>query len=325
MRNEKPISKRKLFAGFDFSILELKSFKEDSVREEILHPIIRRMGFQASGRKKIIRSKRLTHPFVNIGSSKKAITLVPDYLLLINDRPMLVIDAKAPWQSIYKGENIEQAFSYAIHPDIRSPCYGLCNGKELVIFSITQLKPILNIAIKELDKNWTSLIELFEAIEREMPKEIELDWNMKLYKSGSRSVRYQYFLPKPIMYISKISTFHYLLLTNIILGRGTSSEVVTISFLLGAKMYPQFLRLQKSEVKKKIKHAMNYQPFGFAFIDDEITDINIISAKQLKITLEWNGFHLLPDTILFMGPCNPGEEWYEDKKLVRYMRKTLHQ
>lgn len=52
---------------FDFKLLDDPQFKEDSVREEILFPIIKALGYSASGKNRIIRSKNLLHPFVAIG------------------------------------------------------------------------------------------------------------------------------------------------------------------------------------------------------------------------------------------------------------------
>lgn len=39
------ISKRTMFEEFDFSLLDDPEFKEDAVREEIVAPILNRLGF----------------------------------------------------------------------------------------------------------------------------------------------------------------------------------------------------------------------------------------------------------------------------------------
>jgi hypothetical protein len=89
-----------IFQDFDFSILDSKDFKEDSVREEIILPILKKLGYSAFGENKIIRSKSLPHPFVKIGSTKRSITLIPDYLLQVEDNYKWVLDAKAPNEKI---------------------------------------------------------------------------------------------------------------------------------------------------------------------------------------------------------------------------------
>jgi len=66
-----------MFDGFDFKVLDDPAFKEDAVREEIIAPILRRLGYQPSGRARIQRSKTLTHPFVRIGVRRHPVNIVP--------------------------------------------------------------------------------------------------------------------------------------------------------------------------------------------------------------------------------------------------------
>lgn len=111
-----------MFEDFDFSLLDSPEFKEDSVREELILPII--------------RSKTLEHPYVSIGSQPRKISIIPDYVFLSDDKPYWVLDAKSPSEKIRKSEHVEQAYSYAIHPEIRADLYALCNGKEFILYSI---------------------------------------------------------------------------------------------------------------------------------------------------------------------------------------------
>ena len=67
----KEITKEKLFGKIDVkTISQNPDFKEDSVREVIIHPILRELGYEESN---IIRSKTLKHPFLKIGSKKRKI------------------------------------------------------------------------------------------------------------------------------------------------------------------------------------------------------------------------------------------------------------
>ena len=68
-----------MFEGFDFGVLDDPGFKEDAVREEIIAPIVRKLGYAPSGPQRVERSKALLHPFVMIGSKKQRITIVPDF------------------------------------------------------------------------------------------------------------------------------------------------------------------------------------------------------------------------------------------------------
>ena len=66
--------------GFDFSALDSPDFKEDAVREEIVWPILNAIGYKATGNLKIVRSRKLADPHVQVGSQKKTINHFPDYL-----------------------------------------------------------------------------------------------------------------------------------------------------------------------------------------------------------------------------------------------------
>ena len=105
--------------NFDFDLLDDPEFKEDSVREEIIVPIINELGYSSSKPNQIIRSRNLLHPYTSIGSQKKKIYIIPDYLFEVNGQPTWILDAKAPTEAIVKSKNVEQAYSYAIHNEVR--------------------------------------------------------------------------------------------------------------------------------------------------------------------------------------------------------------
>src|ERR1019366_9459330 len=102
-----------LFAHFDFNVLNESHYKEDAVREDIVAPILKKLGYSASGSNRMIRSKPLVHPFVQIGTKPHRVNIIPDYLLEVKGRYVFTLDAKAPNENIRKGRNVEQAFSYA--------------------------------------------------------------------------------------------------------------------------------------------------------------------------------------------------------------------
>ena len=151
-----------LFNNFDFDLLNSPDFKEDSVREELILPILHKLGYTTA--KQIVRSKTLQHPFLKIGSKKRAVTLVPDYLLQVNTGAYAwVLDAKAPNENIVSGDNIEQIYSYAIHPEIRTKYFALCNGREFIVFrqdSVSPEKPALYFELRDIDRYWDQLNDL---------------------------------------------------------------------------------------------------------------------------------------------------------------------
>ncbi|WP_271810407.1 DNA methyltransferase [Dolichospermum circinale] len=132
-------------------------FKEDSVREVIILPILKALGYTEIN---IIRSKTLQHPFLKIGSKKRPINLVPDYVLKVENNFAWVLDAKAPNENIKEGDHIEQVYSYATHPEIRSNYFALCNGVEFSIFKTTATNiPILFFNLDEIEYHWEKLTQ----------------------------------------------------------------------------------------------------------------------------------------------------------------------
>jgi hypothetical protein len=143
-----------MFENFDSALLEDPQFKEDSVRELILTPMLSRLGYQPSGKTRVLRSKTLSHPFIYVGTRKHPVKIVPDYTLLHGDNVILVLDAKSPSENILSKDNIQQAYSYAIHPEIRCQNFALCNGRYLAVFSIESQDPLLIIPFEEFDLKW---------------------------------------------------------------------------------------------------------------------------------------------------------------------------
>jgi DNA modification methylase len=148
-----------IFGDFNFDLLSQPTFKEDSVREELINPLLYNLGYSASGFNQIIRSRTLTHPVLTVGSSQRKINIIPDYLLMVDNKPAWVLDAKSPNEKIDTGQHVQQAYSYAIHPEIRAKFYALCNGREFILFSIEDDKHILYFQLSEISKHWDKLYE----------------------------------------------------------------------------------------------------------------------------------------------------------------------
>lgn len=168
-----PVPDRPL-KNFDFSVLNSKDFKEDSVREEIILPILQALGYSASPPNRIIRSKALEHPFLTVGSSKRPITLIPDYLLTVDNNFTFTLDAKAPPEEIKTGHNVEQVYSYAVHPEIRVELFALCNGREFILFEVNQKEPILYFHVSELAHYWEDLCTYLAPVKAatQLPKRL---------------------------------------------------------------------------------------------------------------------------------------------------------
>jgi len=156
--------KDKLFEDFNFSLLDDPRFKEESVREELIAPLIRDLGYTNSGNTQIIRNHGLKHPFVSIGSSRKKVTVILDYLMQVNEKPAWILEAKSPFEQITDTRHIEQAYSYAIHPEIRVNYFALCNGHDFVLYNVSRSKPLFHISLKAIDLYRSMLKELINPL-----------------------------------------------------------------------------------------------------------------------------------------------------------------
>lgn len=172
------MNKQELFNGYDLkSIKDNPDFKEDSVREIIILPILKALGYN---NKTIERSKSLKHPFLKTGSKRRPIKLIPDYLLKVESNYAWVLDAKAPKEKITNSDNVEQVYSYAMHPEIRSTYFALCNGVEFAVYRVTNTnKPILLFAIDEIEYYWEKLFNLLSPESFQLGKVI--DYEKTLY------------------------------------------------------------------------------------------------------------------------------------------------
>jgi hypothetical protein len=248
-----------MFEDFDFSVLDSEEFKEDAVREEIIAPILKKLGFSASGPSRVQRSKNLVHPYVMIGSKKHKINIVPDYTLYVDDEPVAIIEAKGPTQEIFASEHVEQAYSYAIHPDVRVEYYGLCNGREWILYAVSRWEPVLRLSIADLDQNWS----VFE--QKMLPKFLQNpelqgfmpDYGLTMRKLGLSKDVIQHFVLHNLQMIMKAEDDLYVANTTTDLD-GTE-YMITLD--LSEAKYQQLLSKLPSGPAEEIRSALRRAPF----------------------------------------------------------------
>ncbi len=150
-----------MFGNFDSKLFSDPDFKEDSVREVIIVPILSRFGYHPSGENTVKRSKTLVQPFIYVGTSRHPVKIIPDYTLYSNGRPVMVLDAKSPSESVSTSAHVQQAYSYAIHPEIQASHFALCNGKRLAVYNTQNVNPLLNIPFEEYESRWEEIEKHF--------------------------------------------------------------------------------------------------------------------------------------------------------------------
>lgn len=174
----------RLFADFDFGVLDDPSFREDSVREELVAPLLRAVGYRPAGDARVERGRRLLHPFVLIGTRRHPVHIIPDYILSSGTNPLMIIDAKHPGERLLNSRHAEQAYSYAIHPEVRCRTYALCNGRDLVIFDISGLEPVVVLKLEELTLNEAMRYLSVPYLEKPFLRTFQPDLGVHVHKLG---------------------------------------------------------------------------------------------------------------------------------------------
>ncbi len=215
---------------FNFGLLDNSEFKEDSVREEIVLPIIKGLGYSANKPNQIIRSRKLLHPFVSIGSKRKEVFIIPDYLFEIDGKPAWILDAKAPTESIIKSIHVEQAYSYAIHSEVRVKYFALCNGKEFALYNIEEFDPILYFPTKAIPLYWDNLGQFLQPqnVLKESSFVYAKDLGLHLKRLGFDSFDSLIFPNVPITHIGQLDPDSFSL--SACINEDGSRYVVTFDF-----------------------------------------------------------------------------------------------
>lgn len=244
--------------GFNFSLLDNPEFQEDAVREEIVVPIIKGLGYSANEPNQIIRSRKLLHPFVSIGSKRKDIYIIPDYLFEVEGRPAWILDAKAPTEEITKSHNVEQAYSYAIHSEVRVNFFALCNGKEFVLYNIQKIEPILRFPVKAIPLYWDNLKKFVspENIFSENHFKLAKDLGLHLKRLGFETFESLIFPNVPITHIGQLDSDMFSLSG----GVKVDSDRYVVTFDFDKEVFQQLIgKIPNEAIKKLFKRDNNHR------------------------------------------------------------------
>lgn len=287
----------KVFENFDFKLLNDPDFREDSVREELVVPLITALGYSAADPHRIVRSRRLEHPYVYIGTVRKPITIIPDYLLKRDGQNAWILDAKGPNENIAAGKNVEQAYSYAIHKDVRVPLYALCNGRRLIVFHISQGPPVLDVALDELPSKWTTILTILgtrAAWPNGIHPEYFPDFGMALLKAGlavdveSGKPFAHAFLSISVECVGKAADDLFVI-TGFLCSEFEPSHIITFDITAG--QVDEFLsHIEPHEVRAGIEKGLACRPFTVHFgqIGMKIKDV-MLTLPTIAVVAEISG------------------------------------
>ena len=267
--------------GFDYSLLEDSEFKEDSVREEVVLPIIKALGYTASKPNQIIRSRKLKHPFVSIGSKRKDIFIIPDYLFEVSNKPAWILDAKSPIEPIIKSKHVEQAYSYAIHPEVRVNFFAICNGREFVLYNIEHLEPLMHFDIRSLPVHFGELRRILcpENVFDQSQLVFKKDLGLHLKRLGFDQMESLIFPNVPITQIGQMNVSDFTLAGAVM----EDGETYVVSFDFDQNAFEQLIPLIPEEAVQKLSVRNREFRQAVAFANEAfLINIDCVIGSQLE-------------------------------------------
>ena len=242
----------------------------------------------------MIRGRALAHPYVSIGSIKRAVKIYPDYLLYARDELTWVLDAKSPRESVDDAEHLSQAYTYAVHRDVRVNWYGLCNGREIVIHHVADMGavPRLRVPLCDIEKHWNDLKALLlpPAIGSH-GKSFAKDFGIHLLKLG---IERRAELVFPCVMLPMISRYEsrYTICVN----AKIDGVEYAATYDFGLDACQQLLSLIAEPDRRRIKNALSEEVVILHLLN---TNIEVgIRARLTRHILENDHEHFLPLEVL---------------------------
>lgn len=139
----------------DFPPYDFDRLNEADIREEIVAPLLRHLGYRSSTPNNVIREHLLSYPHLSLGRRKDSDPILrgkADYICEASNQVRWVIEAKSPGAKL-DIEAQEQAWTYANHPEIRAVYFCLTNGRHFLIFQTAkgpEAPPVYRCTYREL-------------------------------------------------------------------------------------------------------------------------------------------------------------------------------
>lgn len=149
-----------------FGPQNFQTMNETDVREEIVSRLLRRLKYKRDTKANIITESPLKYPRIQMGRKKPKkdppLKGIADYILEVDDKFRWVIEAKAGTHKIVP-DDVEQAFSYANHPEVKAIYYVITNGVEFVVYQTNHgpsAQPIISLKYEEWADEFNQIDQL---------------------------------------------------------------------------------------------------------------------------------------------------------------------
>jgi len=116
--------------------LNVDRMNETDVRENIIAPLLKELGYKHSSSNDIITEQTLRYPKQFLGRKKKSDPQLrgkADYILEVENRLRWIAEVKSPAVEI-SDDDREQACTYAMHPEVKAIYYLITNGRKFEIY-----------------------------------------------------------------------------------------------------------------------------------------------------------------------------------------------
>lgn len=144
---------------------------EQDVRETIIRPLLHALGYRQGTEADIITEYRLTYDAFFLGHKSKRDPILrgdADYVCQVVGTTRWIVEAKPPTRPISQ-RDVQQAFSYAAHPDVAAPLFLVTNGREFRLYQTQFLgRPALEWTLDDMAQRMDEIGSVLspEAIRR---------------------------------------------------------------------------------------------------------------------------------------------------------------
>jgi hypothetical protein len=134
----------------------------------------------------------------------------------------------------------------------------LCNGRELVVFHINQIEPILQVSLQDIEKLWTEIEKLLSPYTvlsyRPRPRNLYPDYGLHLYKLGYTD---HFFYEVPIDNITRVDDETLSIQINI----APDGVEFALSFDFDFERLAELVNLVSESQRYKVLNGLKRQPY----------------------------------------------------------------
>ncbi len=158
-KNLQPLTNDKVDELFRIQKLDVNGFSEADVREEIINPILKILGYSKGEFSSVDREKHVRF----LGKTSKYL----DYSCTVFKENFWIIEAKKPLKKESFGYNeFSQALEYSVHPEINASIIVLCDGLKIELFDRDENveNPLVSFKVVDIISNFDSLRKILNPI-----------------------------------------------------------------------------------------------------------------------------------------------------------------